>query len=75
MIEPVISYLLGNCSYSTETQYLAFDSDRWDRQTDSLTIVYMTRLKPRENDNDNINKVGLLQCDNVELGWVELRWV
>ena len=28
MIEPVISYLLGNCSCSTETQYLAFDSDR-----------------------------------------------
>ena len=30
MIEPVISYLLGNCSCSTETQYLAFDSDRGD---------------------------------------------
>ena len=27
MIEPVISYLLGNCSYSTESQYLAFDSE------------------------------------------------
>ena len=37
MIEPVISYLLGNCSCSTETQYLAFDSDRWDTVTDSLT--------------------------------------
>ena len=49
MIEPVISYLLGNCSCSTETQYLAFDSDRCDLQTDSLTSVYMTRLKPREN--------------------------
>ena len=24
MIEPVISYWLGNCSYSTETQYLAY---------------------------------------------------
>ena len=28
MIEPIISYLLGNCSCSSETQYLAFDSDR-----------------------------------------------
>ena len=27
MIEPVMSYLLGNCSYSEETQYLAFDSE------------------------------------------------
>ena len=29
MIEPVMSYLLGNCSYSTETQYLAFDLEIW----------------------------------------------
>ena len=53
MIEPVIFYLLGNCSYSMETQYLAFDSDRGDSHTDSLThsltSIYMTRLKPREN--------------------------
>ena len=37
MIEPVISYLLGNCSCSTVTQYLAFDSDRCYWLTDSLT--------------------------------------
>ena len=53
MVEPVISYLLGNCSYSMETQYLAFASDRGDSHTHSLTYsltsVYMTRLEPHEN--------------------------
>ena len=52
MFETVISYLLGNYSCSTDTQYLAFDSDRCDRLTHSLTSVYMTRLKPREKLRD-----------------------
>ena len=37
MIEPSISYLPGKCSYSTETQYLAFDSDTGDSHTRRLT--------------------------------------
>ena len=37
MIEPVISYLLGNSSCSTETQHLTFDSDRGDSLTHRLT--------------------------------------
>ena len=47
MIESVISYL------PIVPKQLTFDSDRWDtvthRLTHSLTSVYMTRLKPREN--------------------------
>ena len=58
MIEPVIAYLLGNWFCSTETQYLAFYLDRGDShthsQTHSLTSVYMTRLKPRENKTHSV---------------------
>ena len=43
MIEPGISYLLGNCSYSTETQYLALQLRfNFSWVTDQPVRAYLT---------------------------------
>ena len=52
MIEPAISYLLGNCSYSIETQYLAFDSE----------ICLKMRLN--DDDDDETGIPGHIRLEN-----------
>ena len=75
MIEPVISYLLGNCSCSTETQYLAFDSDRCDSQTDRLTHK---RIHDEAEASWKLNKLsytGTTDCNVEEAREEEKKYV